>query len=116
MTILAAANTARTHQAMSKRINVDGDTFTIAELMDEGRIAYVRERTMRDGKVSRGIILHDDITDVHNTNHATLAEALAYTPFYETPKLVTDYLYADGIAAVRFNTSTDEYRIERKDI
>lgn len=111
---LTAANQARTTAAMSRRnLDVNGTGYTVAELLDEGRIAYVRVRTMRDGKRVYGIILHDEVMAAHNSDHDSLAEALAYVSFYEVPKMVTDFLYADGISRVAFNTSEDTYTLER---
>ncbi len=41
---LTAANQARIDTAMARRsVNVDGWGYTVAELLDAGRIAYVRE-------------------------------------------------------------------------
>lgn len=110
---LTAANNARTLTAMSRRnLDVDGTAYTVSELMDEGRIAYVRVRTMRDGKRAYGIILHDEIMDAHNSQHDTLAEALCSVSFYEVPMMVATALHADGISRVSFNSSEDAYAIE----
>lgn len=114
MSDLTAAQAARTAAAMTRRnIQVDGIVYTIAELMDEGRIAYIRTRVMRDGKRTYGIILHDEVIEAHlNYNRDSLAEALAYVSYYEVPKMVTDHLHAEGISRVVFSTSEDTYAIE----
>lgn len=113
MANLTAAQAARTTTIMGRRnLDVDGTWYTASELMDEGRIGYVRTRVMRDGKRTYGIILHDDVIGAHLHNSDSLAEALAHVPYYEAPKMVTDYLHAEGISRVVFSTSEDTYAIE----
>jgi hypothetical protein len=111
---LAAAQAARTATAMSRRnIDVDGIGYTVTELMDEGRLAYVRTRIMRDGKRAYGIILHDEVMKAHKDyDRESLAEALAYVSYYEVPKMVGDHLHAEGISRVVFSTWDDTYAIE----
>lgn len=114
MSNLTAAQAARTATAMARRnIDVDGICYTVAELMDEARIAYVRTRVMRDGKRSYGIILHDEVMYAHQDyDRDNLAEALAYVSYFEVPKMVTDHLHAEGISRVVFSSSDDTYAIE----
>jgi hypothetical protein len=114
MSNLTAAQAARTATAMARRnIDVDGIGYTVTELMDAGRVAYVRTRIMRDGKRTYGIILHDEVMDAHKDyDRESLAEALAYVSYYEVPKMVTDHLHAEGISRVVFSTSDDTYAIE----
>lgn len=110
---LTAANNARTAAALAKRIDVNGTHPSFSELLDAGEIAYVRTRTFRDGKRTYGVILHGDALSAIGSDHDTLAEALAYVPFYDAPKLVTDAIHAEGISRVAFNTSEDSFSIER---
>lgn len=110
---LTAANNARTTAALAKRIDVNGDHLSFSELLDAGEIAYVRTRTFRDGKRTYGVILHDDALSAIGSDHDTLAEALAYVPFYDAPKMVTDAIHADGLSRVVFNHSEDAYTIDR---
>lgn len=109
MGTLTAAQAARTATAMSRRyLNVDGVAYTVNELLDEGRIAYVRQN--KAGKW--GVILHDDIEGIENSKHDSLAEALYYTPFYDVAAMVATHLHThELIPAVK--AEGDAYRIER---
>lgn len=106
---LTAANASRTATAMDRRnIGIDGIGYTINELLDEGRIAYVRQN--KAGKW--GVILHDDIEGIENSSHDSLAEALYYTSFYDVAAMVATHLHThELIPAVK--VEGDTYRIER---
>ena len=98
---------------MSRRNNlVNGDTVSFDDLMDQGRISYVRKRT-RAGKDEYGVILDDATLSAHSEGHDSLAESLAYAPYYDAPKLVADFLYAEGISRISFDISAGEFTIER---
>lgn len=108
---LTGAQAARTAAALEKSVWLNDRAITFTELLDKGAIAYVRTRIASDGKRSYGIILHEDAINAHYIDAPTLASALARTPFYDAPKMVTDAIQAEGISRVTINVSEQTYKI-----
>lgn len=108
---LTAAQAARTTAALEKSVWLNGRAVTFNELLDGGAVAYVRTRIASDGKRSYGIILHEDAINAHYIDTPTLASALARTPFYDAPKMVTDAIQAEGISRLTINIADQTYKI-----
>lgn len=99
MTDLTAAIAARTAKVMGRSVMFEGRLLSFQDLLDEGRIAYAITRyPLGKNTPEYGIIL-DTQADLAERNplFKDLKEALYYARYFETPKLVTDYLRANSV-------------------
>ena len=110
MATLTAANAARLDAILDRPFHTEDVNSTLRQMIEDDLIAYGRIRT-RAGKQEYGFILREDAEAAHlSDRHDSYAEALAYTPFYYTPKMLVDYLHdTELIRTLHVNTAEDIY-------
>ena len=110
MASLTAANAARLDAILDRPILTENINSTLRAMIEDDLIAYGRIRT-RAGKREYGFILREYAEAAHlSDRHDSYAEALAYAPFYDAPKMLVDYLHdVELIRTLYINTAEDSY-------